>query len=90
MQAPPHLVFAAMRNGEFPQVITARHNLLMSRLQLRISPRGQLSERIGRLREQINGLARIRNATDRETNIFHAEAEALEALREKRIINLAR
>lgn len=43
-----------------------------------------------RLRGQSNGLARIRNATDRETNIFDADAEALEALREKRITYLAR
>jgi hypothetical protein len=78
-----------MRNGEFAQIITLHHNLLMSRLQLRITQRDQLSERIGRLREQINGLVRMRNATDQETHIFKAEAEALEALREKRVINLA-
>jgi HlyD family secretion protein len=90
LQVPPHLAFAAMRNGEFAQIIAVQRNLLVSRLQLRSTQRNQLGERIGQLREQINGLERIRKATDREMNIFDNEAKALETLREKRLVNIAR
>ena len=90
LELPTELRRAAGKNPELTEIVDTQQMLLAAKLTQRQGRREQLGQRIEQLKGEIDGLKKIRAATQEELDLFDEELASLTSLRELQLVNVSR